>query len=237
MLPSNRISGTKIAAGRATWVVDDKTGEGFYNFVDSGSFKWLLNPDQLLGLEIDEQDLLDCVEQAEEQFGAPEDYRPAMGLFPDVGSTNIGVTYKSKSNETVICVFTPASIQKQTAGIALSAPIDAYFEWYYQEKSALKPEENFLDFIAYFDATTGNRASEIKKSPIVPGYHEACETSAGAMGDVERERFLSNVWNYHKNVERGYKEQLGREIKETWVRVQRVKSALAVYEDDEASGT
>lgn len=224
MMPTNRISGVKIAAGRATWVTGED-GKGYYNFINSNSFKWFANPDQLIAMGIDQQDLLDCVEQAEKQFGAPEEYRPALGLYPDAGYTNIGATYRSKENEKIIAVFTPTSVHGPC-----EAPTDAYFEWYMQEVPEQNADENLPDFLSYFDAVTGNRVGEyVDTSPVVPGYDEAVETTRGNMAEDMRERFLQQVWNFHKNVSPGFKQKLGEDILETWSRVKRVSKVLAAY--------
>jgi hypothetical protein len=231
----NKIQGTKIAAGRATWIYDE--GKGYYNFVDEDAFAWKLNPTELEMLKIDEQDLLDCVEQAEKQLGSPADYRGKLGLMPSSGYSNIGATYTSKSNPRIICVFTPTSTDYQTTNpIAIdNAPIDAYFEWYYMPETASDEGKDLMSFIKKYDdllgkAITRDISWENNPTFMIPKYEEACVFSSGFMNESVRESFLQNVWDYHKSNIRGRKLQLESTIKETWMRLNRVKSSVAMYQ-------
>lgn len=237
MLAPGRIEGMRIAAGRATWVCDDdKDGKGYYNFVDEDSFSWHMNPVDLRRLGIDEQALLDCVSQAEEQFGAPCEFRPRLGLFPNAGYTNIGATYVSRDNPQILCVFTPTSTQFPT-GNAIShdiPPVDAYFEWYYSPNSISKEaSKDPAKFLQDYDRLSGNRATNVTNSPIfdVPSYEEASVFTKSYMQEDIRERFLQSVWNYHRFCAPGYKNQLKEDILSQWQRVLRVRAALSVYRD------
>lgn len=230
----SRIQGTKIAAGRATWIYNDE-GKGYYNFVDEDAFSWKLNPQQLLQLGIDEQDLLDCVVQAEKQLGAPSEFRPRLGLMPSAGYSNIGATYISKNNPNILCVFTPTAMDFQTTNpIAFdNSPIDAYFEWYYSPMSLEKKPEDLADFILKYDEVLGKaitRDPSWEKMPLVPTYEEACVFSDGYMSEEKREMFLQQVWDFHKAQMRGRKEQLKEGILETWSRLNRVRKSVAIYE-------
>ena len=238
MLAPGRIEGMRIAAGRATWVCDDDEDgkKGYYNFVDEDSFSWMLNPTDLKRLEIDEPALLDCVTQAEEQFGAPCEYRPRLGLFPNAGYTNIGATYVSRSNPQIMCVFTPTSTQFPT-GNAMShdiPPVDAYFEWYYSPVALSKDAHKDIgNFLQSYDKISGNRASNVVSSPIikVPSYEEASVFTVGYMAESIRDHFLQQIWNYHRMTAPGYKRQLREEIVDQWKRVLRARVALSMYED------
>jgi hypothetical protein len=232
----SRIQGTKIASGRATWVYDDEKG-GYYNFVDEDAFSWKLNPVQLQQLGIDEQDLLDCVLQAEKQLGSPQEFRPRLGLLPSVGYSNIGATYISRGNPNIMCVFTPTSMDFATTSPTAfdNAPIDAYFEWYYSPSSVTDKTATLDDFIKKYDELLGKamtRDPSWENSPTfaVPTYEEACVFSDGYMSEEVRERFLQNVWDYHKATMRNRKEQLKENIVECWTRLNRVRKSTAIYE-------
>lgn len=230
----SRIQGTKIASGRATWIYDE-SGKGYYNFVDEDAFSWKLNQQQLVQLGIDEQDLLDCVVQAEKQLGSPQEFRPKLGLMPSAGYSNIGATYISKGNPSIMCVFTPTSLDFQTTNpIAFdNSPIDAYFEWYYSAFSPANEPKNLADFILKYDEVLGKaitRDTSWQNVPTVPTYEEACVFSDGYMREDIREQFLQQVWDFHKAHMRGRKEQLKECILETWNRVNRVRKSVAIYE-------
>jgi len=232
----SRIQGTKIASGRATWVYGDEKG-GYYNFVDEDAFSWKLNPTQLEQLGIDEQDLLDCVAQAEKQLGAPQEFRPKLGLMPSAGYSNIGATYVSKVNPQIICVFTPTAMDFATTNpIAIdNAPIDAYFEWYYSPVSLANQPDNLPEFIKKYDELLGKaltRDDSWKNVPTfkVPSYEEACVFSDGYMNEDVRERFLQQVWDYHRTKMRGRREFLKENIVETWARLNRVRKMISIYE-------
>lgn len=204
MLPQNNISGLSIAWGRAKWGEID--GEEGYVFDEPDSFQITVTPQHLEKCGVSEDDLMDCVDQIEDEMGDPEKYRPHigtdMGLFPKSGYSNVGIVIKSRSNDKVTCVFTPTSVVYGEA--------DGYFEWYYDE-SNMNGYDSLGKFLSDFDKVAGDRTANIMTSPIVPSYMEASELSVG-LNDVERDRFLTNVWNYHKNVSKGYKQRLEQEI-------------------------
>lgn len=233
MFPPGKIAGTKIAFGRATWVYDeDESKEGHYTFVDEDSFQWLLEPSTLAEMEIDEEDLLDCVMQAEKQFGSPDEYRPVLGLVQNSGVMNIGATFVSKSNKGINCVFTPTSMSHPTTSdLAVDfVPPDAYFEWYYSPET--EEVEGLDKFLADFDELTGARTTNTISPITVPTYEEAAIKSSNLMEDTKREVFLQKVWNYHKapHMIPYVKEQLKEELVETWNRILRVERAISVYE-------
>ena len=236
MFPPSKIAGTRIAYARATWVQEEGSDKGHYSFFGEDSFNWTLNPGQLQEMGVDEQDLMDCVEQAEKQFGAPEDYRPALGLLPKAGIMNIGATFVSSSNKGVSCVFTPPSMDHPTTldtAVDFVAP-DAYFEWYYLPETE---EVTVDDFLKDFDRLTGARTTETaEKSPIVnvPSYEEASVRTANLMGESERDAFLQKVWNYHHVPATFHlKESIRPLLEETWTRVLRVERVMSVYKDGE----
>lgn len=228
MFPPSKIAGLRIAYGRATWIEDEK-GEGHYTFVDD-AFMWAITHAQLAEMQVDEGDLLDTVEQAEKQFGAPEDYRPALGLLPKMGVMNIGATFISQSNPAITCVFTPTSIEAPPnyRGDNFVSP-DAYFEWYYCPET--EPKDNLEAFLNDFDRLSGTRTTNISQSPIVvPSYEEAC-AKANLMGLEESQKFVQDVWNYHKvPMPFYYKDQMKKDLVETWNRLKRVERVLKVYE-------
>ena len=237
MLPPSKIAGTKIAFGRATWVYDDeKDGEGHYNFVEEDSFRWILNQQTLVELGIDEEDLLDCVMQAEEQLGSPEEYRPALGLLPQSGLMNIGATFVSKSNKGITCVFTPTSMNHPTtSALAVdTVPPDAYFEWYYTGET--EEVDSLEKFLQDFDAMSGARTTNTISPITVPGYEEAAIKTANLMESGKREVFLQKIWNYHKTPTMipYVKEQLKEELVGTWNSVLRVERALSMYGEKDA---
>jgi hypothetical protein len=234
MLPSNWIKGTKIAFGRATWIYDEDSEKGAYNFSQEDSFHWTLNPGQLKEMGIDEQDLLDCVEQAEEQLGAPDEYRPALGLMPHSGLLNIGAKYRSRTNPNVLCVFTPTSMQFPTTSTLAPDhdPIDGYFEWYYSEPELDINTSNIADFMKEYERLAGTRNSNTVGETMlqVPSYEEASLRSANLMEDSRRERFLESVWWYHKaSIPFSRKQELRESILETWKSLNRVQAALSPY--------
>lgn len=196
------ISGLSIAWGRAKW--DElEDGSSGYVFDDVDSYQVRVNPQQMADMGVSEEDMFDCIDQIEERLGSPENHRLAMGLFPKSGYSNAGIMVTSRSNGSVSCVFTPTSDAYEST--------DGYFEWYYKKPSMIG-YGGLNDFLQTFDKITGGRESNILSSPVVPGYGEACEMTAGLMEDADRERLLQNVWNYHKNVSKGYKHRLEQEI-------------------------
>ena len=230
------ISGMKIASGRATWDTDANK-KGFWNFLDVDAFTWYLNPGQIKQMKVSEEDVLDCVEQAEKELGSPDEHRPKLGLFPNSGYTMIGKHYVSRSNPHIVCIFTPTSISFPSHNpIAHDMPpINAYFEWYYSDiPLEIEKPKDLVDFLVKHDTATGSRATNVSQSPTVsakvPSYNEASERSEGLMGLQEREQFLNDVWNYHKNTLPGFKARLESEILEVWERVNRVHRTLTVYE-------
>jgi len=232
MFPPSKIAGTRIAYGRATWIVSEEDQKGHYTFVDEDSFTWTLNPGQLIDMKVDEEDLLDCVNQAEKQFGAPEEYRPALGLLPKSGAMNIGATFVSTTNPAITCVFTPTSLDHPTTS-ALAADYvapDAYFEWYHNPET--KPVDNMEAFLKEFDRLSGARTDNVIKSPIiVPSYEEASNRVANLMAPDLQEQFLQQVWSYHKVPMTHYlRESAKSQILETWNRVLRVERLAQVYE-------
>jgi hypothetical protein len=176
-----------------------------------------LNPQQIENMKVSEEDLLDCVEQAEKELGGPEDHRLALGLFPDSGYTNIGQTYVSKSNPHIVCVFTPTSMKFATTNPIAhdKPPVNAYFEWYYSDIPL---------------TANASRTTNVTISPVVPGYDEACERTDGIMGLQEREQFLNKVWMYHRTCMPGHKARVKNEILEVWERVNRVNRKLVMQE-------
>jgi hypothetical protein len=232
-----RIQGLAIAAGRATWVTDDNGKKGHYSFEDDDAFGWKLTPAQIKDLDIDEQDLLSCVEQADKQFGDPEVFRPKLGLMPDSGYMNIGATFISKTNKNIMCVFTPTSMAYTVTNSLEQdrATIDGYFEWYYSPVSlAQDADKDPEKFMQQFDKITGNRSSNMAKSPVIdmPSYEEASVFSSEVIQeDCERERFLQQVWDYHHSKSQLAKQRLKEDALPTWKRIWRVTKALSVYED------
>jgi hypothetical protein len=227
----SRIHGLLVAAGRASWVIDEKD-KGYYSFVDADSFSWKINQVQLQQLEIDEQDVLDCVLQAEKQFGSPEEVQRKLGIQPGQGWLSIGATFASKDKPNLICVYTPTSMNFPTTAPCahdLTLP-DAYFEFYYSpvEVKMDKPE---IGADAWFDQMEKLMPKQEKKKaePQVPSYEEASAFTMNVMNEDVRERFLQDVWNYHKFAAPGFKPQLAESILSTWKRVGRVQAALNLY--------
>ncbi len=226
MLSPSRIQGLFIAAGRATWVLDEKD-KGYYSFVDQDSFSWKIHNSQLDQLKVDEQDVLDCLVQAEKQFGSPDDVQKKLGIQPGQGWLSIGAKFVSKTNPQVCCVFTPTSMEYPIDG---ATQTDAYFEFYYspQEVPMEKPE---IASDAWFDEMEKllPKKTEKKTELAVPSYEEASVFTQNCMTEDVREQFLQKVWNYHKFVAPGFKKELAEDILGTWKRVTRVQSVLPLY--------
>lgn len=234
MITPGKIQGMLIASGRATWIEDEETDGGYYSFVDDDSFKWEISKESLLQLKIDEQDVLDCVLQAEESLGDPDELysRFGIGLLPNSGYLNIGATFISRNNKKIKCVFTPTSMSFPTGRVCAhdNAPVNAYFQWYYDEK--MDDINDLNSFLASVDHLTGNRTANVITSPAfeVPHYEEACAFSEGYMAEDVRQYFLQRVWDYHRNVSVGHKEVFKEEIEQFWTRLKRVRTASKLYE-------
>ena len=222
------ISGMKLASGRATWE-SEEDGKGYWSFKDVDSFNWFLTPQQIAGMKVNEQDLLDCIEQAEKDLGEPKKHRLELGLQPDSGYSTIGASYVSRTNKHVVCVFTPTSFKFQTHNpIAHDMPpVHGYFEWYYSDLPLeIEKPKDLVSAIKQHDTATGSRATNVTVSPTIPSYNEAYEVTDGIMGLQEREDFLNQVWQYHKTMLPGYKVKAKANILETWERVNRIHRKL-----------
>lgn len=220
-IPQSEISGVLLATARGTFMYDDK-GKAYYNFIDSDAFKWKLPETEIETMEIDFQDLYDCCEQAVKEFGDPEEYRVKMGLEPNSGYSNLGLTFRSKTDERIMCVFTPTSNE--------GGEWDSYFEWYFQEKPHQHGEETVSDFFERFEKMAG--LDKPKDSIVVaPGYGEACEylNKQGILS--EEQEFLSRLHKFHNTTSRGYKLRLEQEIIQEWKGIQR-KALLTEDEGD-----
>lgn len=209
MLPKSNIAGRAIAWGRAKWMKDG--AEEGYVFYDQDGFQYKNTPQWLAQHGITDEVIFDCVDQIEAKLGSPENHRAAMGLFPNSGYSNVGITVKSSLNDKVICVFTPTSME--------SGEVDAYFEWYYDADIMDMPD--LPSFIKSFDTMTGARNTNILTSPVVPSYMEACEIGHKILESSAREQFLVNVWNFHKTPSKGFKVKLEQEILGTLSKIQR----------------
>lgn len=233
MMPQNKINGTSIAWGRGVWT-DLGDGQMGYAFLDSDGFKITVTPQWLDERGVSEDDLLDCVEQIEERFGDPDEYRLKMGLLPNQGYSNTGIVVKSRTNPEVICVFTPTSIDPaMNSQEGWVAEASGYFEWYLDPQSYVS--KNLGAWMVAFDSMSGNRGSEILASPVMPQYGEACEKSLGLMVEHEREHFLNQVWLFHKRKEHGMKQRYLEAAMPIWTKIlneynekQKTKSSVNV---------
>lgn len=232
LLSPTRIHGLFIAAGRATWVIDDND-KGYYSFVDEDSFSWKINMQSLEQLGVDEQDVLDCVLHAEKAFGSPEEVQHKLGMQKGQGWLSIGATFASKTNPNVFCVYTPTSMNFPTTAPCAhdNSPVDAYFEWYYApiEVKMEKPEIGAEEWFSQMEKLMP-KVEKKQEMLRVPTYEEACVFTSNCMAENVREAFLEQVWNFHKNVSPGFKPQLEESILKQWKRITRVQSALSLYE-------
>jgi len=206
-LVQNKISGLSVAWARGKWEELDDGNMG-YIFPESDGFEIRLNPHEMLKLGIDEEALYDCIAQVEELYGSPRDHRLSFGLLPDSGYSNIGTTVRSRLNDDLICVFTPTSQEDRS--------YDGYFEWYYQEPMGV---DDLPTYMARFDLATDSQTSNMIDSPVMPSYGEACERSEGVLDEVTRERFVREVFNFHKTQSRGYRNRIEEEWLPVWKRV------------------
>lgn len=223
-VPQSPIQGKLLAIARGTFMYDDG-GKGYYNFIDDDAFQWKLNPVEVEKLEIEIDDLYDCCEQAVKQFGDPDDYRVKMGLQPNSGYTNLGITFTSKTNPNIVCVFTPTSNQ--------GGEWDSYFEWYLKDES-MADQDSVASFFQDFEKLAGDiRAPKggVASFLTVPTMGEAREVASKVLSDSEMQSFLGKVLQYEKNPWRGKKLQLEEEIIHEWKNIKR-KSLLAEAEDD-----
>jgi hypothetical protein len=201
LLSKNKIQGTEIATGKAKW---GDLGDGTMGYVFDGNedFHLRVNPQTLIDLGVSEEDMMDCVDQIEQQFGSHENLALSFGMYPDQGYKNVGLVFKSNTNPNVKCFFSPSEANKGWQG---------YFSWYYSKEDVAQSLE---DFIKSYEKVANDKAVETLASPIVPSYNEASEMVASMkhLSEGTKDHFLANVWNYHKNVSPGFKQRLEQEI-------------------------
>lgn len=215
LLPQNKIAGTQIAWGRGTWG-DLEDGRSGYLFDKDDAFQYVVPQQWLAGNSVSEDDLTDCLTQIEKEVGEPEEFRRGLGLIPGGGATHPGIVIRSRTNDEVVCVFTPTSFQPDF----LNGKVDGYFEWFLDKKGADTKDLN--TWMKQFDAMSGNRLDNITSSPIVPVYGEALEVTAksSVLSEAERDWFLRKVWQYQKGgCPNGTKSRLAEEILVTWRKV------------------
>lgn len=215
LLPQNKIAGTQIAWGRGTWgeIEDGRSG---YLFDKDDAFQYVVPQQWLAGNSVSEDDLTDCLTQIEKEVGEPEEFRRGLGLIPGGGFTHPGIVVRSRTNDEVVCVFTPTSFQPDF----LNGKVDGYFEWFLDKKGA--DTADLSTWMKQFDAMSGNRLDNITASPVVPVYGEAVEVTAKSdvLSEAERDWFLRKVWQYQKGgCPKGTKSRLAEEILVTWKRV------------------
>lgn len=201
LMSQNKIQGMEIATGKAKW---GDLGDGSMGYVFDGQedFHVRVNPQTLMELGVSEEDMMDCVDQIEQQFGSHDGVAMSFGMYPDQGYKNVGLVYTSRTNPQVKCFFSPSEADKGWQG---------YFSWYFHKEEMSGSVE---DFVKAFDKMTGNREDIILASPVVPSYNEASEMVKGMKGLSEdlKEAFLQKVWDFHKNVAPGFKQRLEGEI-------------------------
>jgi len=203
----NKIEGMSIAWARGKWAEIDP-GVWGYIFPEDDAFAIRKNPQELEDWGISHDDLYDCIALIEEMFGAPKDHRLSFGLLPNQGYSNIGTTVTSRTNPSITCTFTPTSLEDNS--------YDGYFNWYYHENGGI---QGIKSFMTRFDMATKTQTTNILASPTMPTYGEACERTEGILDEAERERFVTQVWNYHKTAPRGYKLRIEAEILPLWKKV------------------
>lgn len=205
MFPQSKLDGLYVAWGRGKWE-EIEPGRSGYTFAGDDSFGYLVNPQTLQDNGISEEDILDCVEQIEDQLGAPGTYRTSMGLFPASGITHPGIFVRSRTNSHVMCHFSPTSTGFQVA--------DGYFEWFFSKH--MGAVDDMGEWLRAFDAMSGSRTTNVTTSPIVvPTYGEASMKAAN-LSESAREIFLQKVWDYHRASRIGHKRQLREDILKTW---------------------
>lgn len=210
LLSQEKIQGTEIATGKAKWG-DLGDGEMGYVFLDDDDFHWRVNPQTAIEMGVSEEDLMDCVDQIEDQYGDHEGVEMAFGMYPDQGYKNVGLVFVSRTNPNVRCFFSPTDSKLGWVG---------FFSWYYSKEGAA---ETLDQFVKRFDSMSGNRESNILASPVVPKYEEASEflqTRKDVKMEI-KEAFLQKVWDFHKNVAPGFKTRLGEEILSEWTELKK----------------
>ena len=203
----NKISGMSIAWGRGSW--DNEVG--CYVFPTDDSYQIRVTDSYLMDNGICEDDMLDCISQIEEEYGAPSVHRTALGLFKNSGYSNLGLTVISRTNPSISCVFTPTSTEEKLT--------DAYFEWYFNES-----DPSVIDLPRYmnrFDNMTGNRASNVTMSPVMPSYMEAQEffNAHREISESVKENILRGVWQHQTTKDKGFKVRLEREVLPEWTKI------------------
>jgi len=203
----NKISGMSIAWGRGSW--DDEVG--CYVFPTDDSYQIRVTDSYLMDNGICDDDMLDCIAQIEEEYGSPAVHRTALGLFKNSGYSNLGLTVISRTNPSISCVFTPTSTEENLT--------DAYFEWYFNES-----DPSVIDLPRYmnrFDNMTGNRASNVTMSPVMPSYMEAQEFfhAHREISESVKENILRGVWQHQTTKDKGFKVRLEREVLPAWTEV------------------
>ena len=203
----NKISGMSIAWGRGSW--DNEVG--CYVFPTDDSYQIRVTDSYLMDYGICEDDMLDCISQIEEEYGAPSVHRTALGLFKNSGYSNLGLTVISRTNPSISCVFTPTSTEEKLT--------DAYFEWYFNES-----DPSVIDLPRYmnrFDNMTGNRASNVTMSPVMPSYMEAQEffNAHREISESVKENILRGVWQHQTTKDKGFKVRLEREVLPEWTKI------------------
>lgn len=221
-MKQNKIEGMSIAWARGKWA-EIEAGVWGYIFPEDDAFAIRKTPQELEAWGVSHDDLYDCIALIEEMFGAPRDHRLSFGLLPNQGYSNIGTTVKSRTNPSITCTFTPTSLEDNS--------YDGYFNWYYHENGGI---EGIKSFMTRFDMATDTRTTNILASPTMPTYGEACDRTAGILSEAERERFVNQVWNYHKTAPRGYKIRIEAEILPQWKKILEANS-LGEFLDDFAS--
>lgn len=209
MLPVNKISGTSIASGNGRWSNVDEKRMGFV-FDGDDDFSFLVSPEWMAQNDIEQDDLFDCIEQLEDRISNPSEDGVRGGLVTGGGYMNAGDVVRSTRNPNIVCVYTPVSIN--------TGMCDGHFEWFLDTE--VFDVSDMSKWMASYEKEMQGREPTVASSPIfVPSYNEACERSVGVMSEGEREKFLRNVWNYHKTGSIGYRRKLGEEIISRWAQV------------------
>lgn len=234
-LPQNKISGLSIAYGKANYVYSDESDDGSEGFIfpEPEDFQWQLPIDHVvkeLGVTMDA--LMDCIDQIETEIGDPQMQRIQYGLFDGSGIWNGGLVVRSNLDPRITCVFNPVSTEFELERFTFPKTTEGMFAWYFEADNLLDQSDDLPDFLSRFDAASGNRASNVLVSPVLPNYQEACEKLAGIqLTEGVRQTFLQKLWNYEKTVAPGFKAQWKKEILREWTALTSVRDAAADLEE------